>query len=321
MDHDEGPGEAPGGAPWRHAPAWSAADECSVLAPYVYLASRPGKEFRTRLLDAFHVWMPSVPSEALEHAKQMVRRLHTASLMMDDVEDASELRRGAPAAHIVYGVAQTINTANYVYFQVLSEVSRVAPYALPALITELEWLHRGQGLELYWRENAACPTEAEYMHMVMHKTGGLFRVALRMMAATSAGTADVVAQLVPFANVLGLLFQIRDDYLNLQPGQVLAKELYDDITEGKYSFPILHAVRTGDQTLPNILQQHTHDPAVKMRAVTYMDTVTHSFAYTRDAWHTLYTQALADLGALECTLGANPLMRAIVDGLGTSMQT
>jgi geranylgeranyl diphosphate synthase type 3 len=41
---------------------------------------------------------------------------------MDDVEDNSELRRGIPVSHLVYGVPQTINTANYVYFLAVQEL-------------------------------------------------------------------------------------------------------------------------------------------------------------------------------------------------------
>jgi geranylgeranyl pyrophosphate synthase len=43
---------------------------------------------------------------------------------MDDVEDSSELRRGIPVAHKIYGVPQTINTANYVYFLAMQELYR-----------------------------------------------------------------------------------------------------------------------------------------------------------------------------------------------------
>ena len=239
-------------------PAWTPAQEAMIMEPYAYLDAQPGKEFRSHLLDAFHVWMPSVASEALTHIKALIRRLHHASLMIDDVEDASDMRRGAPAAHTVFGIAQTINTANYAYFQVLSDVALWQPRALPALIRELEWLHRGQGLELYWREHATCPTESEYVDMVVHKTGGLFRVALCLMDSVADTDA---APFVPLANLLGLLFQIRDDYLNLQPPSAC-----DDITEGKFSFPLIHAVRTAkDATLLTMLQQHTQDPALKQR--------------------------------------------------------
>lgn len=289
-------------------PAWTPAHEAMIMEPYAYLDARPGKEFRSHLLDAFHVWMPSVVSEALTHIKAMVRRLHHASLMMDDVEDASDMRRGAPAAHTVFGIAQTINTANYAYFQVLSDMARLEPRALPALIREFEWLHRGQGLELYWREHATCPTESEYVDMVVHKTGGLFRVALCMMESVADTDA---APFIPLANLLGLLFQVRDDYLNLQPPSAC-----DDITEGKFSFPIIHAVRAAhDPTLRTILQQHTQDPMLKQQAVAYMEDVTNSFAYTRDVWQVLYTQARTEIERLERAFGGNVHMHRLLDAL------
>ena len=45
---------------------------------------------------------------------------------MDDVEDNSELRRGLPVAHTIYGVPQTINSANYVYFLAMQEMLKLA---------------------------------------------------------------------------------------------------------------------------------------------------------------------------------------------------
>jgi len=53
--------------------------------------------------------------------------LHTSSLLMDDVEDSSVLRRGQPVAHLIYGVPQTINTANYVYFLAYQELLKLRP--------------------------------------------------------------------------------------------------------------------------------------------------------------------------------------------------
>jgi geranylgeranyl diphosphate synthase type 3 len=103
---------------------------------------------------------------------------------MDDVEDNSELRRGEPVAHTIYGVPQTINTANYVYFQAIQELLKLQQSSttqgsgdkgkgkgkedLIGLVTEeLLNLHRGQGLDLFWRDSLVCPTEEEYVHMVL----------------------------------------------------------------------------------------------------------------------------------------------------------
>jgi len=53
--------------------------------------------------------------------KEIIGDLHNASLLIDDIEDNSKLRRGQPVAHSIFGVAQVINTANYVYFLALSK--------------------------------------------------------------------------------------------------------------------------------------------------------------------------------------------------------
>ncbi|PVV05120.1 hypothetical protein BB560_000362 [Smittium megazygosporum] len=143
----------------------------ALLGAFNYLASLPGKDVRTQLIDAFNFWF-KVDSEKLDIIKDVIRMLHTSSLLVDDVEDDSNLRRGYPVAHKIYGIPATINTANYVYFLALKK--------------ELIQLHQGQGMELYWRDNLICPSEEEYLIMVSKKTGGLFRLAIRMIIACSS---------------------------------------------------------------------------------------------------------------------------------------
>lgn len=105
---------------------------------------------------------------------------------MDDVEDGSQLRRGVPVAHSIFGTAQTINSANYVYFRALEELQRLENReAIHIFTEELINLHRGQGMDLWWRDTLTCPTEAEYLEMVDNKTGGLFRLAVKLMQAES----------------------------------------------------------------------------------------------------------------------------------------
>lgn len=75
-------------APW---PAWK---ESAVASPYTYIATNPGKELRSLLLDALNIWL-AVPPASLEIITNIIRMLHTASLLIDDIQDGSELRRGA----------------------------------------------------------------------------------------------------------------------------------------------------------------------------------------------------------------------------------
>ena len=89
-------------------------------------------------------------------------------------------------AHSIFGVAQTLNSANYVYFVALQELARLEnPEAVRIYTEELCNLHRGQGMDLFWRDTLTCPTEDDYLEMVSNKTGGLFRLAVKLMQAES----------------------------------------------------------------------------------------------------------------------------------------
>ena len=99
---------------------------------------------------------------------------------------------------------------------------------------------------------------------------------------------------VPLVNTIGLLFQIRDDYMNLSSGEYTDnKGLCEDLTEGKFSFPIIHSIRSNPQNrqLINILKQKTTNDEVKKYAVKYMES-TGSFEYCRAILRDLKEKAL-----------------------------
>jgi len=293
---------------------WSSSDESKVLEPFIYVTSTPGKDIRTKLLDAFNLWL-KVPQDKLLIIERVINMLHNASLMMDDVEDDSQLRRGAPVAHKIYGVPQTINSANYVYFLAYKELfllrdsSTSNPPELDRIVTdELLNLHRGQGLDLFWRDSLTCPTEEEYIGMVNNKTGGLLRVAIKLMMAVSASDVDYV----PLVNLIGVHFQIRDDYQNLQSSEYSDnKGFAEDLTEGKFSFPIVHSIRadTSNRQVLNVLQKRPSTPTTKRHIVNYMDVRTNSFEYTRDVLVKLEAQARAEIARF----GGNEQLTKILD--------
>ncbi|KAK3637396.1 hypothetical protein LTR56_008711 [Elasticomyces elasticus] len=259
--------------------AWDSRKEKILLGPYNYLEKNPGKDMRSQFINAFNVWL-QVPQERLSVIEKVVRMLHTASLLVDDIEDNSDLRRGRPVAHSIFGTAQTFNSGNYVYFLALDEIRKLgSSQAVDIYVEELLNLHRGQGMDLFWRDTLTCPTEAEYLEMVRNKTGGLFRLAIRLMQSESTTGRDFL----PLVDVLGLQFQICDDYLNLMSTTYTQnKGLCEDLTEGKFSFPIIHSVRSDllNLELINILKQKPHESEIKRYAVAYMES-TGSFQYTR----------------------------------------
>ncbi|KAI9372585.1 terpenoid synthase [Aspergillus egyptiacus] len=295
---------------------WSDEKERVVMGPYDYMLQHPGKDLRRQMILAFDAWL-KVPPESLAIVNKVVAMLHTASLLIDDVEDNSKLRRGIPVAHSIYGTAQTINSANYVYFLALQEVQKLQnPAAIDIYVQELLNLHRGQGMDLFWRDTLTCPSEEEYLEMVGNKTGGLFRLAVKLMQAESNTGKDCVA----LVNVMGLVFQICDDYLNLSSTTYTQnKGLCEDLTEGKFSFPIIHSIRSNPQNhqLINILRQKTKDDDVKLYALAYMES-TGSFKHTQNVVRNLRARALQLIDEIDEGRSDGAMVRAILDKITES---
>lgn len=88
---------------------------------------------------------------------------------------------------------------------------------------------------------------------------------------------------IPLVNLIGVIFQIRDDYQNLSSQEYSDnKGLCEDLTEGKFSFPIIHSIRSKPENMQllNILKQKTTNEQVKRYAISYMEG-TNSFEYCR----------------------------------------
>uniref|UniRef100_A0A023F5X7 Putative geranylgeranyl pyrophosphate synthase/polyprenyl synthetase n=1 Tax=Triatoma infestans TaxID=30076 RepID=A0A023F5X7_TRIIF len=281
--------------------------EEKLLQPFTYILQVPGKQIRTKLAHAFNYWL-EIPSDKLQCVGEIVQMLHNSSLLIDDIQDNSILRRGIPVAHSIYGVASTINAANYVFFLALDKVLALGhPEATTVYTEQLLELHRGQGMEIYWRDNFTCPTEDEYKTMTIKKTGGLFMLAVRLMQLFSDNKADYTK----LAGILGLYFQIRDDYCNLCSKEYTEnKSFCEDLTEGKFSFPVIHAIRSqpDDKQVFNILRQRTRDVEVKKYCISLLEKFG-SFAYTREVLTTLCSEARKEVASL----GGNPHLEAILD--------
>ncbi|EXJ93269.1 hypothetical protein A1O1_01661 [Capronia coronata CBS 617.96] len=300
--------------PRRTMGDWTEQKEKIILGPYDYLFSHPGKDIRSALITAFDGFL-HVPSRSLEVIRKVVGMLHTSSLLIDDVQDGSILRRGIPVAHNIFGTAQTINSANYVYFLALQELQHLEnkEEAIEIFTSEMLNLHRGQGMDLYWRDTLTCPTEDDYLEMVQNKTGGLFRLAVKLMQAESPekGRLDCV----PLVNLMGLVFQICDDYLNLSSSVYTKnKGLCEDLTEGKFSFPVIHSIRSNPSNLQliNILKQKPTDVEVKKYAVQYMEG-TGSFEYTRKVVQELKQKASALIAEMDGGSGNGNEVNLILD--------
>jgi ophiobolin F synthase len=201
----------------------------------------PSKGVRSKLIEAMNYWF-HVPEKSVETIKATVDLLHNASLILDDIEDNSPLRRGKAATHSIYGYAQSINSANFMIVQAVQSAGKLANKdAMHVLLHDVENLFLGQSWDLYWKYNLVCPSVDQYLNMVDNKTGCLFRMLVRLMQGESEQGS--VFDFDRLTLLFGRYFQVRDDYMNLSSTEYSdQKGFCEDLDEGKFSFPIVHCL-------------------------------------------------------------------------------
>lgn len=226
------------------------AEPACLAGPVRDMVTRGGKRWRPLL--SLLVCEGLGGGEAALPLAPLVELSHTASLIHDDIEDNSPLRRGKPACHVLYGGDAAINVGGFLYF--LSSACIDSWGAGPedkAQVFSL-WagymrrLHTGQAFDIYWHNDIpVVPSVDEYLRMCAMKTGCLaeFAAALACMSARmggGAGPADEGGEAVlrKAASDLGVGFQIMDDVKNLRGG-VAGKKRGDDVVEGKKSLPLI----------------------------------------------------------------------------------
>lgn len=231
-----------------------------ILQPYKYISEVPSnnQNVRTRFLLAFNELFYQVnDNDLLNKISEIISVFHNSSLLIDDIEDDSQLRRGLPVAHVKYGVPLTINCGNLMYFVAVQKAivlagdcasSELKFETSQVVIDEMLNIHHGQGLDIYWRDYLSkldkLPEIEDYLEMVKDKTGSLFRLAIKLLLLHSGRNED--PDLVAIANLLGIIYQVRDDYLNLVDIKysIMKGSTCEDLIEGKLSLPILHCLRT-----------------------------------------------------------------------------
>ena len=162
--------------------------------------------------------------------------------------------------------------------------------------------------KMQWRDDVRCPTEEQYFQMIKDKTGGLFRLAVGLMQAFASKSKDV--DFSNLVNNLSLYFQIRDDYINIADKEYMKiKTFCEDLTEGKFSFPIIHCIRADpkDTRLLSILKKRTTDVDVKQYAQQIM-LEKGSLEYTRKKCCSLKEDIIKDIEELG---GNGPLLKLV----------
>jgi geranylgeranyl diphosphate synthase type II len=181
-----------------------------------------------------------------------IELMHNALLVHDDIEDASEERRGTPTLHALHGVPLALNAGDAMGLLSLGPLKdnmhRLGLATALRIFEETERMAwesaEGQALELGWqRDNRVNLEDEDYLRMALQKTCWLATIhPMRVGCLIGARGRLPLDPLIRLGFFFGAAFQIQDDLLNLNPGPAYGKEANGDLFEGKRTLMIVHAL-------------------------------------------------------------------------------
>lgn len=212
------------------------------------LLDRGGKRFRPALTFLSCECVGGRREEAVA-AAAAIELLHNMTLVHDDIEDESELRRGKPCIHRIYGVPTAINAGDAMLIKVFeiansSKIPEARCQKLVAKIAERAYeITWGQAFEFSMRERKQF-TEDDVIRILRFKTGALTALSTEAGAIAGGGSEEDLGNLREFGETIGIAFQIVDDMLNVKGDtKKYGKEIAGDIREGKKTVMAAHLLK------------------------------------------------------------------------------
>jgi len=173
-----------------------------------------GKRLRPRvLLLSFEACGGADVSMAIPVATG-VELIHTASLVHDDINDHSDLRRGTETINARWGNTLALLTGDFIFIKVLNLVAGLNPDVIRILARACIALVEGETLQTA-SEGERNTTEEDYLEVVERKTASLFSACSELGSLMAGGTPEQHTALRGYGYNLGVAFQIRDDVLDL----------------------------------------------------------------------------------------------------------
>jgi octaprenyl-diphosphate synthase len=186
----------------------------------------------------------------------IVEFIHTATLLHDDVVDASELRRGQKTANYVWGNEASVLVGDFLYsraFQMMVEVRNMRVMEILSAATNI--IAEGEVLQLL-NCHEPSTTEAQYLQVIRSKTAKLFEAAAQLGAIISEQPNQYEQAMATYGIHLGTAFQLIDDVLDYSAkSEAIGKNVGDDLAEGKPTLPLIHALQQGTSVQQQVLRE------------------------------------------------------------------
>jgi octaprenyl-diphosphate synthase len=270
-----------------------------------YIVGAGGKRLRPVLLLLFAraLGYGGRPGDPAHHVllAAVVEFIHTATLLYDDVVDASDLRRGRQTANAAFGNPASVLVGDFLYsraFQMMVEVDRMRVMQILADATNT--IAEGEVLQLM---NCNDPEvdEARYLQVIRYKTARLFEAAALLGTVLVDAPTTVQEAASEYGRRIGTAFQLIDDVLDYSGVTAdTGKNVGDDLREGKPTLPLIHVMNRGSPE-----QRRTVRAAIQQGSDEHFDAISAAIAGTGALEYTR-ARAQAEADAAAATLHLLP---------------
>ena len=215
----------------------------------------------------------------------VIEFIHTATLLHDDVVDASDMRRGQATANNLWGNEASVLVGDFLYSRAFQMMVKVENLDVMKILSDTtNTIAEGEVLQLL---NCHDPdiSEEQYLIVIRSKTAKLFEAAARLGAVLSDQDQEMEQALACYGRHLGTAFQLVDDVLDYSANsEELGKNVGDDLAEGKPTLPLIYAMKHGSPEQANIIREAIKAGGRdKITTVTQIIQETKAIHYTAEA--------------------------------------
>jgi Geranylgeranyl pyrophosphate synthase len=255
----------------------------AIADPIWDMLDRGGKRWRPALFLLICEALGKQDSYCIDFAV-IPEVIHNGTLVIDDIEDSSEMRRGKPCTYKIYQLDISVNAGNAMYYlpllPIMANRDKLSAEAqrdvYEIYVQEMINLSMGQAMDIAWHRgiaNADALSEQDYLQMCAYKTGTLARMSAKIAAVLAGADSKLVEKLGRLAECIGVAFQMQDDILDLT-GEEFAKSkgcVGGDISEGKRSLLVIYTLQKANaadkKRLLEILGMHTFEQPLRDEAI------------------------------------------------------
>ena len=220
-----------------------------------YIINSGGKRLRP-VLAVLSARACGYQGQAHTSTAAVIEFIHTATLLHDDVVDASDLRRGKETANSIWGNEASVLVGDFIFsraFQMMVDIGDLR--VMEILSKASNTIAEGEVLQLM-NCNDPDTTQERYMEVIRFKTAKLFEAATQVGAILSEQSVELEQHMAAYGMHLGTAFQLIDDVLDYRAdSDTMGKNVGDDLAEGKPTLPIIFALKHADPEQAQMLKQ------------------------------------------------------------------